>query len=219
MEMADFVLVRREIADDVTFRNLLMIDVEEELHVRAVDGFHQIGALLGSHQSITSMVNFDVQRFINQRDTSIFQQRRHAAARDGHVFKLLFLRHVITQSADRHQNDLRAEQFRVADRFLHVRFELVVEGRIHRTVAIDGTTAADSTDFHAKLFALRANGFFVFPFTSAQIFKRMETIGGDLLHHFHVVQSAEPTAHDGQFDLHVRANFLNIIIYGHCLSP
>ena len=219
MEMADFVLVRREVADDVAFRDLLMVDVEEELHVRAVDGLHQIGTLLGGHQSVASVIDFDVQRFINQRDASVFQQRRNAAARDGDVLKLLLLRHVIAQSADRHQNDLRAEQFGVADRFLHVRFELVMERRIHGAVAIDGTAAADRADFNAKLFALRANGFLVLPFSRAKILERMESIGGDLFDHFHVVQSAEPAAHDGQLDLHVRANFLNIIIYGHCLSP
>lgn len=75
VEVADFVDIGGNIFNEVSFADLLMIDVKDHLDVRALDFVDDLECLVAAHEVIPGMIDQFVERFDDERDAGIFEER------------------------------------------------------------------------------------------------------------------------------------------------
>jgi hypothetical protein len=74
LEIADVGVVLADVIDDVAFRDLLVIDVEEQLDVGMVDVGDDLGAVVGHDDEVAGVVDADVERFEHDDHLRLFDE-------------------------------------------------------------------------------------------------------------------------------------------------
>lgn len=75
VEVADFVDIGGDILDEMSFADLLMIDVKDHLDVRALDFVDDLECLVAAHEVIPGMIDEFVEWLDDERDAGIFEER------------------------------------------------------------------------------------------------------------------------------------------------
>ena len=94
MEVPYHVDVLGDIADNITLGNLLMIDIEEELAVLAVDSLEHSYCFFGCYKEVSLVVNKNVERLENYHNALFFSDVGHFRESLYAYLKLFFAGHV-----------------------------------------------------------------------------------------------------------------------------